>query len=140
MLANSKMAFIWNSIWHASFFNIIFFILLAYVPYQFFPELDFQPQIYDHPNYTQIVKPELIDFHALANASDYLFQDQLIGAEAFEFHEDYVYSGLADGKIIRFNYKVSNPKLETFVRVHKQTPKFCKQKKLFCLSFFKNII
>lgn len=102
-------------------------MLLAFIflPDDMVPHFAFRPAVYDYPDYLKMNLPAVIEDKTFKVNSRRLMQNQVIGAEAFAFDGDYVYTGLADGRILKQKYTETDWEPHVFTRLHHQQPSYC---------------
>ena len=89
--------------------------ILGALPYSLFEDkFDFRPARFDTEYLINGLGAEKWN-NDLVTKGEILFKDEIIGAESFAVIGDYLYSGLADGRIVRFNKNTD--KIEDFLRL-----------------------
>lgn len=81
---------------------VVLAIVLAVLPNTVFPNLPMSPVGYqvDH------IPPKLDNWNnLLAQRSQYLLKDMIIGPESMAEKDDFIYTGLADGRLVEVNKK-----------------------------------
>ena len=81
-------------------FTFVLALILAILPNHLFPNLPISPTGYETDN----IPPVLDNWNnLLAQRSQYLLNGQIVGPESFAERGDYLYTGLADGRLVEIN-------------------------------------
>ena len=97
---SNLFTFVYKAIVDVIIFAVILAAVLTFLPNNVFPNLPMSPTGYEVDHI-----PEKLDNwnNLLAQRSQYLLKDVIVGPESMVEKDDFIYTGLADGRLVEVN-------------------------------------
>jgi hypothetical protein len=107
--------------------TFLFNLIVVFLAFAAYPLQDFELNSFSAPDYQSIINATIVK----PISFERIFENEIIGPEAFAFSKEFVFTGLADGRILRIpiaslinDSQIASPSL--FVQLHNLTELKCK--------------